>query len=416
MADIIAGSGRGRLTTCDRLKTAAFSLAVPLTRPRVSAGSTIDSRSRRCLRHFGTDLRTDQWHTAASVAALLFAAATALAADAAAPAGKTAASPGGVGSIGSIVSLLLLIFGAGVWIWIGARFKRVGPALLESVRLEELSRPGGVTIPFVPGAAMVLAGLAVWLVQPAGAAFASALVNAAAPIGPDQTAPALRAQVIAQAGAHAAAAIMIALIVFMLPGLWRAMGATLAGCGDSSSADAVRAVSAPPTVAARALTNIRESFVWTLLVGPAVYVVGSLSLWAARAIAAWSGRALPGDVAHDTLNKLAQPAASGSEALWWWATVLGVTVGAPIIEEFIYRGLIQTGLLRLTRSAPVAIIGTSLPFALAHAGAVESHALLTLFVLSLGFGLALEKTGKLWVCVLMHAAFNGANIALAMVR
>ncbi len=265
--------------------------------------------------------------------------------------------------------------------------------MLDSVRLNEPGRLGPTPPgPFVPGAALVLAGLAVWLVQPIGAVMARTLADSAAPLSPGQAEPALRPGVIAQTGGHAAAGLMIALVVLMLPGTWRALGAAVT----------------PPW------KTVRLAFVWTLLVGPAVYVVGSLSLWAARTVADLSGRPAPDDVAHETLTRLTAPDPGSTP--WWWATVLGVTVGAPIIEEFIYRGFIQTGLLRLTRSSPTAIVGASLPFALAHAGAVETHALLTLFVLSLGFGLALEKTGKLWVCILMHAAFNGANVALAMVR
>ncbi len=52
-------------------------------------------------------------------------------------------------------------------------------------------------------------------------------------------------------------------------------------------------------------------------------------------------------------------------------------------------------------------------FALAHASVAAPHALPTLFVLSLGFGLALERTGKLWVSVLMHAGFNAMNVWMA---
>ena len=55
----------------------------------------------------------------------------------------------------------------------------------------------------------------------------------------------------------------------------------------------------------------------------------------------------------------------------------------------------------------------SVIFALAHLTVVPPHGLAALFVLSLGFGWAYEKTGSLWAPFTMHALFNAGNLILA---
>jgi membrane protease YdiL (CAAX protease family) len=301
----------------------------------------------------------------------------------------------------------MLLGGALVWIWCAVLIYRHGRAALASKRMRELPDPDRADAPVpsaqpIPGVVLVLCGLAVWLIQPMGAAMSLALLGSPAnPDAPSASAtPTLRDSAAASFGAYLFGVAIIAGMAFVLPGVWRAIGASLP---------------------LRALGKcLGQSAVWSVGAGLAVYLVGALAVWGAEIISTWRGTEGPGNVAHSTLSKLLEPAdaASGSGFLghdvWWWGTVLGVTVGAPIIEEFIYRGFIQTGLLRLTRSGPAAILATSLMFALAHWSAVEAHALATLFVLSLCFGMALEKTGKLWVCVLMHAAFNIGNIVMAM--
>ncbi len=299
----------------------------------------------------------------------------------------------------------MLIGGALVWVWCAVLVYRHGRAALASKRLRELPAPAPADAPVplthpIPGVVLVLCGLAVWLIQPMGAAMSLALLGTPTSGSAEGITPTLRDSAAASLGAYLLGVALIAGMAFVIPGVWRAIGASL-----------------PLRALAKCLG---QSAAWSVGAGLAVYLVGALAVWGAEIIATWRGTEGPGSVAHSTLSKLLEPADAAAGAglfghdVWWWGTVLGVTVGAPIIEEFIYRGFIQTGLLRLTRSGPIAIVATSLMFALAHWSAVEAHALVTLFVLSLCFGMALEKTGKLWVCVLMHAAFNIGNIVMAM--
>ena len=96
-----------------------------------------------------------------------------------------------------------------------------------------------------------------------------------------------------------------------------------------------------------------------------------------------------------------------------------MVIGAPLAEEFIYRGCLQSAIDRTFRGfglvsgwRPVVI--TSVFFALAHVGIAEPRAWITLMVLSLAFGAAYQRTGRLVTPFLMHALFNAANIAIAL--
>lgn len=157
------------------------------------------------------------------------------------------------------------------------------------------------------------------------------------------------------------------------------------------------------------------------LVMPLVLVVAWGASAGAALLARWFELDPPNPIAHDTLRRLTEEASSGGlPGLWWWLVVLAVVVGAPAAEELIYRGLLQRGLAtRLAQAGSRAprwwAIGlSSLIFVLMHAGVAEPHALITLAALSVGFGVAYERTGQLLVPLVMHALFNAWNVALAL--
>jgi len=75
--------------------------------------------------------------------------------------------------------------------------------------------------------------------------------------------------------------------------------------------------------------------------------------------------------------------------------------------------VLQASLARTGMNRWLAISITSIVFAAAH-GSVDVHALPVLFVLSLAFGWVFERTGRLTSAIVMHALFNAANFALAM--
>jgi membrane protease YdiL (CAAX protease family) len=85
----------------------------------------------------------------------------------------------------------------------------------------------------------------------------------------------------------------------------------------------------------------------------------------------------------------------------WWLVGVAV-IGAPVVEEAFFRGMLLPVLARKHAVWP-ALIACSLLFALVHG---HGPALLPLFILGLGLGGAYLYTGNLLVPICMHALFN----------
>lgn len=93
------------------------------------------------------------------------------------------------------------------------------------------------------------------------------------------------------------------------------------------------------------------------------------------------------------------------------ALVLSAVLVGPLYEELLYRGHVQTTLCRAFGRGP-GIAVASLIFAAVH---LQGWMLLPLFVLSCAIGWVYERTGSLWSAWAIHALFNGAALAVAMV-
>ena len=103
---------------------------------------------------------------------------------------------------------------------------------------------------------------------------------------------------------------------------------------------------------------------------------------------------------------------------WWWLAIMGAAVLAPVAEELLYRGLLQQGLKATGLKPRGAIAVTSILFAIVHWGVLtegsQVGALATLVTLSVGWGMLYERTGRLWAPMIAHAAFNAANLWVAL--
>lgn len=137
-------------------------------------------------------------------------------------------------------------------------------------------------------------------------------------------------------------------------------------------------------------------------------------------LAVWIGGAPIDPIAHETLRALMEAwsggVAEGGGALVMaapWVVTLSALVAAPIVEELLYRGCVQSGVLGLVRSRWGAILITSVVFTVVHVGATPWYALPGLMVLSVGLGIAYERTGRIGVPILMHVGFNGVNLGVA---
>jgi len=100
-------------------------------------------------------------------------------------------------------------------------------------------------------------------------------------------------------------------------------------------------------------------------------------------------------------------------------SIVAITILAPLKEEFLFRGLLQTWLKQKFHSTTPAILLTSLIFALFHFAGAQALSniplLCALFFLSCGLGYVFEKEGSLWASVALHAGFNSLQIVLFLV-
>ena len=107
------------------------------------------------------------------------------------------------------------------------------------------------------------------------------------------------------------------------------------------------------------------------------------------------------------------------------AIVVGACIIAPLFEELLFRGHLQTILRRMLyrMGAPRAESPPSRPSALHTWGAIILTSIIfasvhpawsqpIIFVLSLCLGYAYKRTGNLWVAITIHAVFNSISTAL----
>lgn len=99
---------------------------------------------------------------------------------------------------------------------------------------------------------------------------------------------------------------------------------------------------------------------------------------------------------------------NNAQGAWVIVLIAVVAVGAPIVEEFVYRGLIQNALESRINEVLALVIGAAW-FAAIHLQPVE---LPGLFLVGLVFGLCWQRTGRLSCSVLAHVAFNATGLVL----
>jgi membrane protease YdiL (CAAX protease family) len=97
--------------------------------------------------------------------------------------------------------------------------------------------------------------------------------------------------------------------------------------------------------------------------------------------------------------------------------VVFVVVGAPVVEELFFRGLVLRSLERRFGRTP-AIIGTSVLFGLAHPQSLPAGALALVMTSLAAFGVVLAvlatRTGRLGPGIFAHAAFNAWTVVFLL--
>ncbi|MCC7406492.1 MAG: CPBP family intramembrane metalloprotease [Phycisphaeraceae bacterium] len=121
----------------------------------------------------------------------------------------------------------------------------------------------------------------------------------------------------------------------------------------------------------------------------------------------------PPDLNHQMLDALGRTDSPATLVL----IGLSAVILAPVLEEMIFRGLMQTVLAAVLgrEHRRLIVVLASILFAVIHLGMVTWHGLPGLLVIGLALGWLYERTGSLTPPILLHAGFNAANIALALI-
>jgi membrane protease YdiL (CAAX protease family) len=90
--------------------------------------------------------------------------------------------------------------------------------------------------------------------------------------------------------------------------------------------------------------------------------------------------------------------------------VIIVVIGAPIVEELVYRGLLQRSMSAAFGVVPGLVV-MSIWFALMHPTPIEWPGLVVAGAL---FGAGLALTGRIGPGIITHAAFNATGLILAL--
>lgn len=156
----------------------------------------------------------------------------------------------------------------------------------------------------------------------------------------------------------------------------------------------------------RLLADYRVRARWIDLAGVPLGVVAQVLLvpllyWALRLI--W-----PATFSVDNVEERASDLWDRASGVWVVLLVIVVAVGAPLIEEFVYRAMIQQSLQSRVDEVLAVVIAAAF-FAAIHLQPVEFPGL---FLVGLLLGVLYQRTGRLAAPILAHMAFNATGLVL----
>ena len=118
--------------------------------------------------------------------------------------------------------------------------------------------------------------------------------------------------------------------------------------------------------------------------------------------------AFPEKFAPELIEKRARDLFDNATGGWLIVLIVVVVIGAPLVEELVYRGLIQSS-LDGRFSGIVAMVITAVWFAVVHLQIVEFPGLLA-FALVLGY--CFHRTSRLGMSIVAHITFNATGLLL----
>lgn len=116
----------------------------------------------------------------------------------------------------------------------------------------------------------------------------------------------------------------------------------------------------------------------------------------------------PDTFSFDDVSQRAKDLADTAPGAWMIVLVLIVVVGAPIVEEIVYRGSLHTNLVAASGTA-VGLVLTAAVFAAIHLEPIEFPGL---FVFALLLGVLRQWSGTLGMPIVAHMAFNATGLIL----
>lgn len=191
--------------------------------------------------------------------------------------------------------------------------------------------------------------------------------------------------------------------------MWGGIGGSLLGCLPAAVIwkNQVRPIHAARPM--RPFSGFLAAGLTLLISIPLVQTVSVLG----QLIQEWISSETPSNLAHATLRLMVDAPRDPA----WWLLAAGAVIGAPVLEEILYRGFIQQSARKVGLGPwPASIITGSL-FAIMHLSAIPDEnrisALTSLAVLGVALGLLRERAGRLDACILAHSGFNLFNLLLA---
>jgi CAAX protease family protein len=99
---------------------------------------------------------------------------------------------------------------------------------------------------------------------------------------------------------------------------------------------------------------------------------------------------------------------------WLWLRVLVLVIGAPLVEEFMYRGFLLSALAKSKVGFWGAAVITDAAWTAMHVSYQPLAALPAIFVLGLLLSFLLWRTGSLWTCIFAHMTVNAVTFFMAL--
>ena len=121
-------------------------------------------------------------------------------------------------------------------------------------------------------------------------------------------------------------------------------------------------------------------------------------------------RLFPDAFSFEEVSKRASDLVDGARGGWIILLGVVVVIGAPIVEEIVYRGVVQPGLVA-SWGRTAGIVTTAALFAAIHMQPVEFPGL---FAFALVLGWARHSTGTIGMSIVTHMAFNATGLALVV--